>query len=227
MTSKTKWLNDNELSNENSILWNLFEEQEQHLLEAEKTRKENQQLKQKIESLEQENNDLNKLLLNHTTDQDCSELFIKAFEMQNSLTVSECLYLIASLFKERVIILKEAFASASASDAYFTQTDRLFSLLFKLLTKGFKLKQKSGASFYEIFTSEEYSAKESETTDKNSQLRKQRTFLYRGKAVYVPAHLKIGVASNIATTLRVYFFFDTDTNKIIISYCGQHLGLLK
>ena len=209
MTSKTKWLNDNELSNENSILWNLFEEQEQHLLEAEKTRKENQQLKQKIESLEQENNDLNKLLLNHTTDQDCSELFIKAFEMQNSLTVSECLYLIASLFKERVIILKEAFASASASDAYFTQTDRLFSLLFKLLT------------------SEEYSAKESETTDKNSQLRKQRTFLYRGKAVYVPAHLKIGVASNIATTLRVYFFFDTDTNKIIISYCGQHLGLLK
>lgn len=35
-------------------------------------------------------------------------------------------------------------------------------------------------------------------------------------------HLRIGVTNDVSQTLRVYFFFDNENNKLVIGYCGQH-----
>lgn len=36
-------------------------------------------------------------------------------------------------------------------------------------------------------------------------------------------HLKIGVANNRSTTLRVYFLWDAEDEKCVIGRCGEHL----
>jgi hypothetical protein len=39
------------------------------------------------------------------------------------------------------------------------------------------------------------------------------------------SHLKIGVDSDLANTIRVHFFWDAEEEKIVIGYCGLHLPI--
>ena len=74
-----------------------------------------------------------------------------------------------------------------------------------------------------IFGKSEYAAKESKTVTGNKAMRRARTFEYRGKQIEMFRHLKIGVDDDTSKTLRVYFHWDADKQKVIIGYCGEHL----
>ena len=227
MTPDSKILNEDQINNENAFLWCYFQELEEEIKTLKKNKEENEELTKKIKKLEEENKSLSKIFSDCITKVDVGSLFIKAYSKGNLLKVSECLTLIISLFGDRVEVLNEAWLSASEADNYFTQTDKLFSLLFRLLTDGYDLKQKTGDSLISVFTKDEYSSKESETTENNRYLRNQRKFIYKGKCIYTPAHLKIGVANNHALTLRIHFIYDESAKKFVISHCGNHLGLKK
>jgi hypothetical protein len=76
-----------------------------------------------------------------------------------------------------------------------------------------------------VFGKREYAAKESETVMNNKAMRRQRTFEYLGKPVEMFRHLKIGVDDHLNKTIRVHFHWDSESEKIVIGYCGKHLSV--
>lgn len=116
-----------------------------------------------------------------------------------------------------------AWQSAEDVDAHFEAGDRLLQMLSKLVTTYVDtLVAKGDAQARLVFASGEYCAKESSTTSKG-QLGSLRRFLYKGDQVAMERHLKIGVANNRTTTLRVYFLWDAEAQKVVIGWCGEHL----
>jgi hypothetical protein len=67
-----------------------------------------------------------------------------------------------------------------------------------------------------------YAAREAEILSREAL--KRRTFKYRGSAVEMLKHLKIGV-KDTAETLRIHFEWFADESKIVIGHCGSHLKL--
>lgn len=75
-----------------------------------------------------------------------------------------------------------------------------------------------------VFSISEYAAQESDTTSQTSEKRIQsiRTVKYNGREVVMKQHLRIGVSNDVSQCLRIYFFTDSDSKKIVIGYCGPH-----
>lgn len=147
---------------------------------------------------------------------------------KSSLTVTDCLLIIEHLSGD-VVILPSAWESAAEADKYFRDTPRLLRLLAKLVHSWFwaiTIEGKSDAEARKVFTSSEYAANESGGIE-SSDLGKLRTFIYNGKELKAFRHLRIGVANNRAHTIRVYFAWDAEEEKIIIAYCGEHLPTVK
>ena len=137
--------------------------------------------------------------------------------------VTEVLEIVRTLAPDRVEILPSAWQSAEEMDDHFEATDRLLQLLSKLVTTyADTLKEKGDAQARLVFASGEFSAKESTATSKG-QLGALRKFLYKGELVAMERHLKIGVANNRSTTLRVYFLWDAEDEKCVLGWCGEHL----
>lgn len=147
---------------------------------------------------------------------------------KSSLTVTDCLLIIEHLSGD-VVILPSAWDSAAEADKYFRDTPRLLRLLAKLVHSWFwaiTIDGKSDAEARKVFSSSEYAAGESGGLEA-SGLGKLRTFIYNGKEVKAFRHLRIGVANDRSHTIRVYFAWDAEEEKIIIAYCGEHLPTIK
>ena len=147
---------------------------------------------------------------------------------KSSLTVTDCLLIIEHLSGD-VVILPSAWDSAAEADKYFRDTPRLLRLLAKLVHSWFwaiTIDGKSDAEARKVFSSSEYAAGESGGLEA-SNLGKLRTFIYNGKEVKAFRHLRIGVANDRSHTIRVYFAWDAEEEKIIIAYCGEHLPTIK
>ena len=147
---------------------------------------------------------------------------------KSSLTVTDCLLIIERLSGD-VVILPSAWDSAAEADKYFRDTPRLLRLLAKLVHSWFwaiTIDGKSDAEARKVFSSSEYAAGESGGLEA-SNLGKLRTFIYNGKEVKAFRHLRIGVANDRSHTIRVYFAWDAEEEKIIIAYCGEHLPTIK
>lgn len=54
-----------------------------------------------------------------------------------------------------------------------------------------------------------------------------RTFLYKGKPLGAFRHLRIGVNNNRQTTIRIYFAWIAEEQRVVIAYCGEHLPTVK
>ena len=102
----------------------------------------------------------------------------------------------------------------------------LLNLLKKLVTE-YRSKLMAGGDSHarRVFGKNEYAAKEAETVMANKVMRRQRTFAYEGTDVGMFRHLKIGVDDDVTRTIRVYFLWDSDKQKIVIGYCGKHLSV--
>lgn len=138
--------------------------------------------------------------------------------------VEDSLRILEATFPERLVILPSAFASAHES-RLFRDKKRAFNLLWKLATDYYQTlcEGKSDAVARQVF-GDDFSAKESETVEKNAVARNLRIFTYKDNKYEMMAHLRIGTKDSIADTLRIHFRWFADEQKIVIGHCGKHLN---
>jgi len=138
-------------------------------------------------------------------------------------TPVECLDIIESIYGDRCVILGSA-RDSSRDMNRFAHGRRLLDMLIRLVTD-YRSKMIEGGDNVarKVFGRQEYASAESYTVAGNSELRRRRTFEYRGTEVEMMRHLKIGVADDASKTIRVYFHWDSENKVIVIGYCGEHL----
>ena len=140
-----------------------------------------------------------------------------------TLTPWQSLLVISRLFPTRIEILDSAWKSAEDSKS-FRHRKQLLELLWKLVTEyWYTLASGKGDAEARFVFGAHYSAKESESVEKNRRARQVRTFPYKGREIPMMKHLKIGVKDSASETIRVHFEWDASERKIIIGYCGPHL----
>lgn len=158
-----------------------------------------------------------------TTRYALQDIITGGIEDNKKLTPEKCLHLIGDAFHERVVILPEAYTSASAASAY-KKPEVLLNLLGRLVTTYVdKLNSGGDNVARSVFTANEYAANESDTVKNISDLRKHREVTYKGETIALERHLKNGARNETATSIRVYFHWDADDQKIVIGYCGAHM----
>ena len=137
----------------------------------------------------------------------------------------ECITLIEKLYGDRCTVLPSAKKSAERMDR-FIYGRQLLELLKRLATDyRSKLMEGGDNQARTVFGKSEYAAKESETVMGSKAMRRERTFEYEGEQVEMFRHLKIGVDDDATRTIRVHFHWDSDREKIVIGYCGEHLSV--
>lgn len=141
------------------------------------------------------------------------------------LTVSGSLRIMASLLPDRLIVLPDAWKSAEEADRVFRNTETLMGLLATLAID-YVDAVREGRNPNDVFTRGRLSVHESETTAGNEELSRARTFIdEKGRRITMTKHLKIGIASDRSLTLRIYFEWLPEENRVAIGYCGEHLPL--
>lgn len=143
-----------------------------------------------------------------------------------TLTLADALFLLEYFFRDRVVVLQTAHRSAAAY-RHFEHTQRAFQILWRLATVYWEaLANGNGgdAQAREIF-GDTYSANESDTVTQNRRARRERTFRYGGKDIFMEQHLIIGRRDNQRTTWRAHFHWDATAQRLVIGHCGKHLYL--
>jgi len=137
----------------------------------------------------------------------------------------QCLTLISEqLCPGHLLVLDSAWASAEQARG-FEHSDQLFHLLWTLATE-FRQQKLAGAPDLlagRVFGSNGYAPRESQTIERNTRARRERTFTYNGKTVEMWQHLKIGAKDSENRTLRIHFCWDEQLGQIVIGHCGKHL----
>lgn len=144
--------------------------------------------------------------------------------LKNETRVVDQLHAISVLYPDAVHLLPSAIRSAEAADQ-FEHVDQLRDLLFKLV-KEYRDGLVSGKGNHEacrVFGRNDFTSKESENLSREG--RSARTFDYNGERICMEQHLKIGVKDSEAHCLRVHFYWDSATHRIVIGHCGKHLPL--
>lgn len=136
---------------------------------------------------------------------------------------AQSLRVVATLYRERLIVLQSAWRSAKES-AGFEEPQRLFELLRKLATDYWQamVDGKGDLEAKQVFGNA-FAARESETVESNAQACKLRTFEYNGEPVLMLRHLKIGRKDSASKTIRVHFHWDAASSKVVVGHCGPHL----
>lgn len=127
------------------------------------------------------------------------------------------------LFPDRIVVLDSAWKSARDADE-FKHPRKAYDLLHTLCSDYWEA-MSNGKSDSEARSclGQAFSAKESETVEKNKKARSLRTFSYRGQPTEMMMHLRIGVKDSVAETFRAHFEWDGTNRKVVIGHCGKHL----
>ena len=137
----------------------------------------------------------------------------------------QCLELVSEeLCPGHLLVLDSAWSSAEDVKG-FEHADQLFELLWLLATR-FREHKLAGAPDRiagQVFGGSSYAPRESQTTEKNIQARRARTFSYNDQTVEMWQHLKIGAKDSSNRTMRIHFHWDSDLAKVVIGHCGKHL----
>lgn len=137
----------------------------------------------------------------------------------------QCLNVLAKLYPRRLVVLPSAVQSAQEASG-FAQGRRLLDMLNRLVTD-YLPEYLSGGDVQarSTFTNNEFAATESDTVAKNRKYRSYRIFEFEGKEIEMLKHLKVGVADDPNSTIRVHFEVDQSSQRIIVGHCGSHLPL--
>lgn len=220
---------------ENSALWKELETQEENYRNLEQDRDsaelskmelddKNQELQDRIRNLEYKTDALQVVGASTVNAPDVNFLFEIAAQ-PTPPNAEDCLKAIQLAFPHRCEILDSAWQSARAMNS-FQNGRRLLSLVRRLATDYVDAVESGGDNQARmVFSSDEYSANESETVESSPSLSAKRRFTYKGEIVEMFKHLKIGKADNVAHTLRVHFAWVPHERKIVIGYCGEHLPI--
>ena len=124
-----------------------------------------------------------------------------------------------------LLVLDSAWRSADEARG-FEYGDRLFELLW-LLATSFREQKLAGApdlvAGQQVFGTNSFAARESQTIENNQQARRERTFSINGKTVEMGQHLMIGVKGSENRTLRIHVCWDADLRQVVIGHCGRQL----
>lgn len=185
-----------------------------------------------IEEIEEKDNEIRRLqsklsaLYPGKGENDFSRLPVEVMDAIRSPTPERCLYVLESVFPDRIEILESAWKSARESEK-FRHTNKLADLLLRLATNYYeKISTGPESEARKVFGPNEFSAQESKSVRNNDELSRKRTFNYKGNLIKMFRHLKIGVADSVVDTIRVHFHWDSENNKIVIGYCGPHLPII-
>lgn len=150
------------------------------------------------------------------TPQDIKGLADQDFSLERSLRI------ISAMFSDSVVVLPSAYDSAAESHS-FQKQQKAFDMLWSLCStyRNSLAEGKGDVQARQAFGRDGFSAKESEKLSDAG--RRRRTFKHNGSDLFMEKHLKIGVADNLADTLRIHFEWLGDEKKIVIGYCGGHL----
>lgn len=141
-------------------------------------------------------------------------------------TVEECLAYVEAFRPDRVTILDSAWESARES-ASFLMGRRLLSLLMRLVTEAVDQRAQGGdRRLASVFSTREYSPRETQETLAARDYAKRRTFRYMGEALLMEQHLRIGNSRDRGRCLRIYFDFAKKDGRVLIGWCGRHLPCL-
>ncbi len=139
----------------------------------------------------------------------------------------ECIDAIARASGERCIVLASARESAADMDQF--RHGRKLLRLLRLLVTDYRdrLMANGDAEARQVFSANDYAAKESATVMGNRKLKRARIFRHRDRDIEMFQHLKIGRKADQRQTLRVHFAWDGESRRIVIGHCGKHLPRLK
>lgn len=142
-------------------------------------------------------------------------------------TVEDCLAYISALRPDRVHVLDSAWESAKDAEE-FRYGRRLLSLLMRLLAAADTAAEtKSDLRLAGVFSASEYAGAESKLTLSSGNFAKRRTFTYQGREFLMSRHLKIGIAPDVRSCIRVHFDFMRSGGRLLIGWCGEHLPSLR
>lgn len=133
--------------------------------------------------------------------------------------------------KPRVVILDTALASArEIPESRLQETWEYLVQLYEVLWPlhfNEETEQPSEVKAHRIpamFTAKtgiDYTVNESSSTNKDSDLKRQRQVSVDGKEFDFSAHLKVG--SKAKDALRIHFAVDEEKRRILVWHCGEHL----
>lgn len=138
-------------------------------------------------------------------------------------TSDEIVKYFATVFADRIAFTESAIKSLKT--CRFTAKD-LWEILFGLATVMWNLMQNDNCpdpykEFYQQ-TGIEVSRGEGPATRKDSRLMKQFETVYEGRVIDIEPHITM-TYGRIGQS--VHFNFDSETRKIIIGHCGEHLDI--
>ena len=180
-------------------------------------------MKLETDSLKQRNSDLSEKRGNVLDEEAVKGILSKlCLDAQYEPTPEEALQCVAALHGDRVHVLPSAWESARKVN-YYGNGRRLLSLLMKLATTYVDAMAEGGdVMARRVFTASEYAGRESYTIMQNRSLMRARTWRFQNRDIPMVRHLKIGVSTDTRHSIRVYFEFLSDLNKIVIGWCGEH-----
>jgi regulator of replication initiation timing len=203
--------------------------------EIENLRREYQQSEQKATHLNWENRSLKNALgekqqgednqRNNTTESSQVVDFLTAL-ISEDFSVSAAVKVISNVYSERIRFLNSAIKSANDSSAVQPEVAwKCLRLLNKLATEYWQVvtARKGDQDAKTVFGRDVFAPKESDKL--SAKGRKQRTFEYKGKQLYMEKHLKIGIKDSKATTIRIHFDWSDQEGIILVGHCGKHLDL--
>ena len=180
-------------------------------------------MKLETDSLKQRNSDLSEKRGNVLDEEAVKGILSKlCLDAQYEPTPEEALQCVAALHGDRVHVLPSAWESARKVN-YYGNGRRLLSLLMKLATTYVDAMAEGGdVMARRVFTASEYAGRESYTIMQNRSLMRARTWRFQNRDIPMVRHLKIGVSTDRRLSIRVYFEYLPDLNKIVIGWCGEH-----
>ncbi len=130
--------------------------------------------------------------------------------------------LVREMYAGRVVILDDAFDSASGWDFDVDHAWRALKAVAQVLPElHFETDGVDVAKEFKTRTGFDLAMSEGKLTKQNKKAVRERTVMYEGHAVDITAHVKIG--SSKPNLLRVHYYPDHDKKLIVIGHCGDHL----
>lgn len=158
-------------------------------------------------------------------DKDFSSDLVRVVTDPRWPTPEACLELLSKLYPRRLLVLPSAYESSRKVSA-FSQSRRLLHMLNRLVTEYLpKFMSGGDTEARSTFTNNEFASRESDTVVNSKQFLAYRVFSVDGVEVQMLKHLKVGVADDPTSTVRVHFEIDQDRRRVIIGHCGTHLPL--
>lgn len=132
--------------------------------------------------------------------------------------------LFATIYGDRIDFTNKAMKSL---DECNTKAEVLWNALYDLCTLVYELHMKQGdidiAKEFNSNSEFEYSRGAGMMTRKDQKLLEQYKDVYHGREIEAQTHLKKGTRETSDQFIRLYFGFDQESKKIIISSIGRHL----